>query len=167
MIRLLISETGGTAEDAKDIFQESLIIMLEKIDSREFVLTCRFKTYIYSVCENLWKTILKRRNYLSEYRLHKKEDRKEMDAGELMDRKVNEEIFSEAFQSLDIVSKKILKLYWQEISAQEIADKLGYTCGYVRKKKCQAQAELTGKVKNDPRYRQILDSEKVAGRVVY
>jgi len=47
-------------------------------------------------------------------------------------------------------SKKILTLYWQEKSPQEIADKLGYTYGYVRKKKCEAQSELTERVKRHP-----------------
>jgi len=50
MIRLMVTQMGGSSEDAKDIFQDGLIIMLEKIDNNSFVLTCKFKTFLYSVC---------------------------------------------------------------------------------------------------------------------
>jgi hypothetical protein len=53
------------------------------------------------------------------------------------------------------------------VSPHEIADKLGYTYGYVRKKKCEAQTELTEKVKNHPGYKGIMSSERVAKGVVY
>lgn len=124
------------------------MILLEKIDSREFVLTCSFKTYLYCVCENLWKSILDKRKAASNYFLRKTDDENDKDAGEMMDYRIHEEIFREAFESLDPASKSILKLYWQELPAQEIADKLGYTYGYVRKKKCEAQAELIKRVKD-------------------
>jgi RNA polymerase sigma factor (sigma-70 family) len=167
MIRLIVSRMGGTTEDAKDIFQESLMIILEKIDSREFALTCRFKTYLYCVSENLWKSVLDKRKAAANYFLRKTDDESEKDIGELIDNKISEEIFREVFDSLDPVSKAILKLYWQDVSPQEIAGRLGYTYGYVRKKKCEAQAELTERVKNHHGFRQIMDSEEVAKKVVY
>jgi RNA polymerase sigma factor (sigma-70 family) len=167
MVRLIVTRSGGTSDDAKDIFQESLMIMLEKIDSREFVLTCSFKTYLYCVCDNLWKSVLDKQKAASNYFRRKTEEDKDRDIGEIMDSKFHEEIFREAFESLDPADRNILKLYWQDMPAQEIAEKLGYTYGYVRKKKCDAQAELTERVKNHPGYRQIVDSEKVAGKVVY
>jgi len=45
MIRLMIYQKGGTNEDARDIFQDGLIIMLEKLDDKKFNLTCKFKTF--------------------------------------------------------------------------------------------------------------------------
>jgi hypothetical protein len=56
------------------------------------------------------------------------------------------------------VSRKILKMYWDEIPPQGIADRLGYTYGYVRKKKCEAQAELVEKVKTHPDYQKIMSA---------
>ena len=167
MVRLIVTRSGGTSEDAKDIFQESLMIMLEKIDSKEFTLTCSFKTYLYCVCKNLWNSVLDKRKAASNYFRRKTEEEKDKDVGEMMDNKIHEEIFREAFESLDPAARSILKLYWQDVPPKEIAEKLGYTYGYVRKKKCQAQAELTERVKKHHGYRQIVDSEKTAGKVVY
>jgi len=38
MIRLMIYQKGGTNEDARDIFQDGLIIMLEKLDDKNLTL---------------------------------------------------------------------------------------------------------------------------------
>lgn len=169
MVRLIVIRNSGSAEDAKDIFQESLMIILEKIDSREFVLTCSFKTYLYCVCENLWRSVLDKKRAASNYllRIANEEKDKDNDPGDMMDNKVQEEIFREAFESLDPSARNVLKLYWDDVPAQEIAEKLGYSYGFVRKKKCEAQAELTERVKNHPGYRQFVNSEKMAGKVVH
>jgi RNA polymerase sigma factor (sigma-70 family) len=162
MVRLLVTQMGGTSEDARDIFQEGLMIMLEKIDNKEFALTCKFKTYLYCVCENIWKSVLVKRQAATNYLVRRVDSDDQKDIIELMDSKLCREIFISVFDTLNPVSKKILKLYWEEMSPQEIADKLGYTYGYVRKKKCEAQAELTKKVKKHPDYKRIIDSEKMA-----
>jgi RNA polymerase sigma factor (sigma-70 family) len=167
MIRLMVSQTGGTFEDAHDIFQDGLIIMIEKLDDNQFALTCKFKTFLYSVCEHLWKTLLEKRQAANNYFIRRPEPDGEKDFTEQMDHKMYEEIFQEVFKTLDPISKKILKLYWQDKSPQEIADKLGYTNGYVRKKKCEAQNELTEKVKKHPAYIKIKNTEIAAREVVH
>jgi hypothetical protein len=53
------------------------------------------------------------------------------------------------------------------VSPQEIALKLGYTYGYVRKKKCEAQNELTEKVKKHPDYKRIRSTELATREVVH
>jgi RNA polymerase sigma factor (sigma-70 family) len=167
MIRLMVYQNGGTNEDARDIFQDGLIIMLEKLDNKQFALTCKFKTFLYCVCEHLWKTILDKRQAASNYLSKRSEPETDKDFTEVMDHNMYKEIFFDVFETLDPISKKILKLYWQEISPQEIADRLGYTYGYVRKKKCEAQSELTEKVKKHPGYMQIKSSEMAAEEVVH
>ncbi len=163
----MVAQSGGSVEDSRDIFQDGLIIMLEKIDSKDFVLTCKFKTYLYCVCENLWKTVLEKRRVASNYFLRRDEAESEKDFTEHLDRELYENIFHEVFETLDPVSKSILNMYWQDISPQEIADKLGYTYGYVRKKKSEAQSELTEKVKKHPGYKRIMETEQAAREVIY
>jgi RNA polymerase sigma factor (sigma-70 family) len=168
MIRLMVYQMGGSLEDAKDIFQDGLMIMLEKIDDKDYVLTCKFKTYLYCVCENLWKSVLAKRQAATNYLQRRVEtgDNNE-DFTEIQDNKLYEDIFYEVFETLDPVHKKILKLYWQEMSPKEIAEKLGYTYGYVRKKKCEGQNEFISKVKMHPEYKRIVNSESAIKNVVY
>ena len=167
MIRMMVYQKGGTTEDACDIFQDGLIIMLEKLDDKNFTLTCKFKTFLYCVCEHLWKTVLEKRQAAANYFNRRSEPESEKDFSDIIDYQMYEQIIHDVFKTLDPISKKILTLYWQEKSPQEIADKLGYTYGYVRKKKCEAQSELTEKVKKHPGYMRIKRTEIAAREVVH
>ena len=167
MIRLMLYQKGGTNDDARDIFQDGLIIMLEKLDNKELALTCKFKTFLYCVCEHQWKSILDKRQAATNYLSKRSEPETDNDFTELIDHQIYEEIFRDVFETLDPISKKILNLYWQEVSPQEIAHKLGYTYGYVRKKKCEAQNELTEKVKKHPCYKRIRSTELATREVVH
>lgn len=157
MIKLMVSKLGGDAEDASDIFQDGLMILLEKIDDRNFALTCRLKTYLYCICENLWKDVLDKRRAAENYFVRREAPVEEADFTEHLDQAVQEGLFRSVFETLDPSSKAILELYWQEMSPQEIAEKLGFTYGYVRKMKSAAQAELTEKIKRHPDYRRIMN----------
>ena len=167
MIRLMITQMGGTVEDAKDVFQDGLIIMLEKIDNNELVLRCKFKTFLYSICENLWKAVLMKRKASENY-IHRRIDTdSEKDFTEVYDNELYQNIFEDVYETLDPVSRQILKLYWQDYSPKEIAVKLGYTYGYVRKKKCESQGELIKKLLKHPQYKLIRKTEEAIKQGVY
>jgi RNA polymerase sigma factor (sigma-70 family) len=158
---------GGSEEDARDIFQDGLIIMLEKLDDEKFALTCKFKTFLYCVCENLWKSVLEKRQAAINYRSKIEETEGDNDYSDTIDHDMYQEIIMDVFTTLDPISQKILNMYWQEISPQDIAGQLGYTYGYVRKKKSEAQSELTEKIKKHPGYMQIMRTEIAAREVVH
>ena len=155
MIRLMVTRMGGTAEDAKDIFQEGLMIMIKKTDDRNFSLNCRFKTFLYCVCKHLWESVIVKRTVASNYFKRRVEEDEGTDIAGEIDNEMYRGIFREVYETLDQVSRNVLKLYWEEVPPQEIADRLGYTYGYVRKKKCEAQAELVEKVKQHPEFIRI------------
>ena len=49
-----IKQNLGNNEDAEDIFQEAIIVLLQKVRQQDFVLTSSLKTYLYAVAKNLW-----------------------------------------------------------------------------------------------------------------
>jgi len=167
MVRLMVRNTGGNDDDADDIFQEGLMIMLEKIDNKNFVLTCKLKTYLYCICEHLWKDVLDKRTAAANYFSRRDDAECENDLSEEMDNRHYEETFREVFEKLEPLSRKILKMYWQDLGPQDIADKLGYTYNYVRRKKSEAQTELCEKVKQHPGYRRIMKTEMASREVVH
>lgn len=61
-IQTFILKNNGFADDAKDIFQEAMIILFQKAKNESFVLTCQVKTYLYSVSRRLWLKKLQRDN---------------------------------------------------------------------------------------------------------
>jgi RNA polymerase sigma factor (sigma-70 family) len=54
MVQSFILNNNGSSEDARDIFQEAMIVLYEKATSGHFELTAQIKTYLYSVCRRLW-----------------------------------------------------------------------------------------------------------------
>jgi len=158
MIRLMVTQNHGTPEDAKDIFQDGLIIILERIDTNQFVLTCKFKSFLFSICEKLWLRALEKRRAAANYFIRKEDTSSDQDFTEVYDNQIYEKLFYEVFDTLDPVSKDILNLFWQEFSLIEIAEKLGYTYGYIRKKKSECQSELLKRISNHPDYLRIKHS---------
>ena len=67
LIQSLVINNSGSAEDAKDIFQEAMIVLYQKVQSGSFELNCQIKTFVYSVSRRLW---LKRLMQQSRYSLH-------------------------------------------------------------------------------------------------
>ncbi|MGC4036509.1 MAG: sigma-70 family RNA polymerase sigma factor [Chitinophagaceae bacterium] len=63
-VQSLIINNNGSAEDAKDVFQEAMIVLYEKVRSGNFELSCLIKTYLYSVARRLW---LKRLQQMNRY----------------------------------------------------------------------------------------------------
>ncbi len=60
MIRNMVIKNSGTDEDAKDLFQNALIVFYKKAISPDFVLTAKISSYLYAVCDNNWKKKLTR-----------------------------------------------------------------------------------------------------------
>ncbi len=166
VVRLLVFQNGGSSDDARDIFQDALIIILEKIDEGDFVFKCKFSTYLYSVCENLWRSVIDRRVATANYVSSVVNPEPERDISDIMDRELHEFILRDALEKMDQTSRDILNLYWQDVPNQEIADRLGISYGYVRKRKCEAQNELIMRIKQHPQYLRIMLSEKVAREIV-
>jgi len=54
MVQSLILSNNGYPDDARDIFQEAMIVLYEKARSGSFELNSQLKTYLYSVCRRLW-----------------------------------------------------------------------------------------------------------------
>jgi len=128
-IQALIINNNGSADDAKDIFQEAMIVLYEKVRSGAFELNCQIKTYVYSVSRRLW---LKRLQQLNRYSapvenlesLVPVED--EIEAHE--QRNLEFDMMNKAISSLGEPCKSLLEAYYlQKRNMQDIAASFGYT----------------------------------------
>jgi len=54
MVENYILKNNGSKEDAKDIFQNALVVFYENIQKPEFTITSKISTYLYSISKNLW-----------------------------------------------------------------------------------------------------------------
>jgi RNA polymerase sigma factor (sigma-70 family) len=53
-VKNFILKNNGNEDDAKDIFQETIIVLLEKVPKDDFNLTSSLKTFIFAISSNLW-----------------------------------------------------------------------------------------------------------------
>lgn len=50
----MVRTHGGTKTEARDLFQDALVILHEKVAEPAFQLTGSINAYLYGVCRNLW-----------------------------------------------------------------------------------------------------------------
>ncbi|HEU0063551.1 MAG TPA: sigma-70 family RNA polymerase sigma factor [Flavisolibacter sp.] len=128
MIQALVIKNNGTTEDAKDIFQEAMIVLYEKAQSGTFELNCQIKTFIYSVSRRIW---LKR--LLQENRLNISESQEEIvnvdeEVADYEKRNKEYIMMEKALNSIGEPCKSLLEsFYIKKKSMQEIASGFGYT----------------------------------------
>lgn len=67
-----IRKNRGNPEDAEDIFQETIIVLLQKVRQPGFALSSSLKTYIFSISRNLWLKKLRDNRLMSvdDFELH-------------------------------------------------------------------------------------------------
>lgn len=54
MVEDYILKNSGSKDDAKDIFQESIIVLYKNLKKETFELKGKISTYLYSITRNLW-----------------------------------------------------------------------------------------------------------------
>jgi RNA polymerase sigma factor (sigma-70 family) len=129
MVQALVVNNNGTADDAKDVFQEAIMVLYENVKSDTFELNCQIKTYIYSVSRRLW---LKRLSHQNKYSLTDNDEdlitAVEEDVEEHTRRDEEFTMMEKAINSLGEPCKSLLEsFYMQKKSMQEIAASFGYT----------------------------------------
>lgn len=54
MVERFVLKNNGTSADAQDLFQDTMLVVLEKLRQDNFVLTATLKTYTMAIAKNLW-----------------------------------------------------------------------------------------------------------------
>jgi RNA polymerase sigma factor (sigma-70 family) len=49
-----IRKNNGQKQDAEDIFQEAILVLLKRLEQPDSALTSSIKTYLYAISKNLW-----------------------------------------------------------------------------------------------------------------
>ena len=129
MVLQLVLTNSGSEDDAKDIFQESVIVLYDKVKAGNFELNSKLKTFLYSVCRRLW---LKRLNQKSKNsgNITDFEDvlavEQDLEYHEEKDRQFKQ--MDEALSHLGEPCRTIIEeFYLNNKSMQEICEAFGYT----------------------------------------
>jgi RNA polymerase sigma factor (sigma-70 family) len=129
MVQSLIINNSGTSDDAKDVFQEALVVLYEKARSGSFELHAQLKTYIYAVCRRLWLKKLQVSQRFSGDLANAEDSISVADDLEVYGHRNNDfELMEAAMQNLGEPCKALLESYYLEKrNMAEIAKAFGYT----------------------------------------
>ncbi len=129
MIQHFVLNNNGSFDDARDLFQEAMITLYEKVQSDSFVLSCQIKTYLFSICKNLWLKRLKQMgNYSAPLSTEEESIAVDADLEEFQKKDAAFSIMNRALNSLGEPCKSLLEGYYlNKKGMQELADDFGYT----------------------------------------
>lgn len=128
-IQSLIINNNGSSDDAKDIFQEAMIVLYEKVRTEGFELHCQIKTFLYSVARRLWLKRLQQQNrYSSPGDSMEPVVPVDDDLDQHEQRNAEFELMEKAITHLGEPCKSLLEAYYlQQQNMQVIAARFGYT----------------------------------------
>lgn len=128
-IEVFILKNNGVHDDARDVFQEAMIILFERVQSGNFELTSLIKTYLYSVSRRIWLKKLQKLNRHYPALENVSEMVAVEDQIEMHD-KVNRDLdrMQQSLSKMGEPCKSLLEaFYLEKKSMPEIAEAFGYT----------------------------------------
>jgi len=134
-IEKLVMHSGGTYEDAEDIFQEGLRRMLVNIRHQIFEGRSSLKTYHYSICRNLWISQLRRDHRRKELLLAIEFPTTHSNTEQLIQHNERKTQLAKALSLLKDNCRMVLELWSQGYSMKEIARLTDYKNAQVAKKR--------------------------------
>lgn len=128
-IQALVINNNGSSDDAKDIFQEAMIVLYEKAKTEGFELSCQIKTFLYSVSRRLWLKRLQQQNrFASPGDSMEETIPVEEDLQNHEQRNEEFEMMEKAITHLGEPCRSLIEAYYlQKKTMQDIAASFGYT----------------------------------------
>lgn len=153
VIEKFILANSGSRDDAKDIFQETLLIFNRNLARENFTLTSSLKTYLYAVSRNLWLKSLRDRKVMNSL-VPDEQDfpglsitaEKEKETAETLTNYMDDLI-----AKMPVHCQKIVHyVYYDNVPVEEIAARMGYnnthTASNVKYKCLQQMKKVSGNI---------------------
>lgn len=129
-INHFIITNSGSEDDAKDIFQEAVIVFYQNIKDQNFELNCKIKTYLYSVSRLMWLKRIKKASAvvgkITDFEGFISID--DSEAALMEEREMQFSKMSAALAELGEPCKTLIEdFYVKQLSMSQISEKFGYT----------------------------------------
>lgn len=158
LVESLIVSNKGTKEDAADIFHDGLIVLFHQVKAGKFREGSSLKTYLYSICRNLW--LMKLRRQKKEIRLEEKHENMlvEDHIFQTLEQTERKKLLVKILGELKEGCRQILDLYYfQKMKMRQIRQHLNLASDQVAKnKKSRCMQHLRTKVMQNPFYQNML-----------
>ena len=154
-----ITHNQGSREQARDIFQDAMIIVYKRIKSNDLELTCKFGTYLYAICKNIW--MQERKKYLLRTQKLRQQPLEVNDPGPADDPLLQNhltDLFNKHFDALSKDCQKILSMYFNNFSVEDIRAAMNYKdLHHTADRKYRCKKSLINRIVNDPLFKRLKD----------
>lgn len=158
VIRKFITDNSGSEEDAADIFQDALIVFYDKVRDDNFNLNCTIKTFIYSVCRNLWLKKLNKKKKQLKVDLEMKVIELAADTAEILEENNQTQLIKKLLKEIGNDEERILTyFYFNGLLTDEVTKKMGYANEQVtRNKKSKSLKKLRALIKSSTLFKDLI-----------
>ena len=152
-----ILQYKGSIKDVEDIIQEALMLLYYKLKHDELIIQVSIHSYFIGTCKNMWRSQLRKQQLVaySDWIVDQLED-PEVDVLETMTLQNQQALYQKHIAKLNPSSTDLLKQFFDGKSMRDIANTMGYSEGYVRKKKFMIKNQLLQMIQNDQIYEEIV-----------
>lgn len=155
VVRYYVLNNKGNQDDAKDVFQESIIIAYKQITENNFIPKSGFDAYLYGISRLVWLKILRNRS-IHNRSIEKMEvtDFSYNMPEQIIEDELEMRLFRKYYLKLGNECQQVLKLISENVPYEQIAETMGYKSEkIVRNKKYKCKEALIKMIKNDPEFR--------------
>jgi RNA polymerase sigma factor (sigma-70 family) len=157
-VKSFICKNKGNTDDARDVFNDAIVILFLKIRNNSLSLNCSLNTYVYAICRNLWLKKLKsmKPEMISLEDVDEAKHETEVIGEEFLNLNRANLLYQKYLLRMKPVCQKLIIFFLEGKSFSEIARELGLSSGsYARKRKYRCVKVLIKKIRSDPEYRTI------------
>lgn len=153
MVRKMVISGGGDTQQAKDVFQDAIIILYRKLNSGELKLSCKLSTYVYAITKKLWMQEIKfNRRFVSDGDTISDIAEEPNESDEYKNLLNN--LFLKHFNLLSDDCKKILRMHFNSATVDDIQLIMGYkTRHHTIDRKYRCKRSLIKRIINDPNFK--------------
>jgi RNA polymerase sigma factor (sigma-70 family) len=156
-IRHMVVSNSGNEYDAKDVFQEVLVILYRKTRDKNFELTCSLNTFLYSIARIFWLNELKNRKRSCEF-IDMEDQFVNLDQSvtEIIERNDRLRLYREKFEELSEDCKKILRMFLNNIPIKEITKIMRYSSDqHTKNRRFRCKKSLIDRIRNNSKFNEL------------
>lgn len=125
----MVKKLQGSEEDAKDVFQDGIMVLYEKSKDPSFQLDSKLSTYLYAVCYRIWLKKWQSTQRNSPFPADADEHAaQEEDLMQYLEKEQQFKLMARSLRQLGEPCKTLLEdFYIRKLSMLDISEKFGYT----------------------------------------
>ncbi len=155
LVLAYIIRNSGSESDAKDVFQESIMVVYKQVDDKDFTIREDFGAYLIGISKRIWLKQIRRVSVHERYIGQSEQETIEHHPADVeIENELELGLIRKHIVNLGEECKKVLMWSADGIKNAKIAEKLGYKSEkVVRTKKYKCKEYLINLIKQDPDFK--------------